>query len=66
MKKDDVCIAKDAGEPPLSRFARLFRQDVLRDSITPAMRQHMTSSLFCGQYPLEMRYSRRPKDSVRF
>jgi hypothetical protein len=27
------------------------------------LRQHMLVSLFCGEYPLEMRESRRPKDA---
>jgi hypothetical protein len=37
------------------------------DSPVNALRQHMINSLFCGEYPLEMRQSRRLKDSfLRF
>ena len=28
-----------------------------------ALRHHMLVSLFCGEYPLEMRAGRRPKDA---
>ena len=33
------------------------------DSTNRALRLHMLGSVFCGQYPLEMRQSRRMKDS---